>query len=253
MTVTLLTIQLDSDDCYDNTVNLSWDSGAIAQGFTGSNPLVGGMRWPSAAIPQGALITSATLTLKTRGAASGTSWGNWYGVAADNPATFSAANKPSAQPRTLASVPVKAGADATSFSHDVTAIIQEIVSRPNWVSGNALALVGGDSAGASGLAIFADLQNGGYASPLIISFVAGNPASTGRGSVLRSNLGRRRFAPIQAGLALASRRDMEGAARRSLLNWLLDRVIYRGAAKRTGLYLGTRTDDQLYRGERDLI
>ncbi len=48
-------------------------------------------------------------------------------------------------------------------------------------------------------------------------------------------------------------KSREDARRRSALNWLLDRMIYRGRKARTKANLGTRSDAQLYLGERDLF
>ena len=71
------------------------------------------------------------------------------GQAADNPATFSSANKVSTRTRTAAAAPVwtpaawnvigEAGANQRTT--DLSAVVQELVNRPGWASGNALVLI----------------------------------------------------------------------------------------------------------------
>lgn len=78
-----------------------------------------------------------------------------FGEAADNAAVFTtAASSISGRSRTTATVTWTSGGlgadDATYFSApDLSAIVQEIISRPGWVSGNSLVLLVQGSADAS--------------------------------------------------------------------------------------------------------
>jgi hypothetical protein len=114
----------------------------------GSNQVVG-MRWVGVGIPQGAVITDAWVQFQVDEATSVPTNLAIYGQAVDNAGTFTTALfNISSRPRTGASVgwaPVAwntVGARGIDQqTPDLTAVIQEIVSRPGWASGNALALI----------------------------------------------------------------------------------------------------------------
>lgn len=138
------------------------------------------LRFQNVTITQGATINSATLTLNLIDV-TGSPNTTWYGVAADNAAAFAAVtNIPSSSPHTTASaafVPVGTGTKAIN----VATIVQEIVNRGGWASGNALALVNVDNVGA-GAAYWAgeDLTSVGTAhATLDIDYTAGGAASGG--------------------------------------------------------------------------
>ncbi len=256
MTVQNLAISATSDDGTTRIGLGNYDSTQFAQGDNGSIYYLG-LRYSGVAIPQGAQITSATLVLKSNalGGGSGTRWGNLYGDAADNAAVWSNSSRPDQIAKTAASTPLAYSLiQGAACNQDVTAIIQEIINRAGWTSGNSLRIAGDATAGAGsdGLAVLQDLDTSGYNSPLLISFV--NPprgGSTGRGSLLRSKWLRKTGG--QGNTSLLVSKTLEDARRRSALNWLLDRLIYRGRKARTKAYLGTRSDAQLYLGERDLF
>lgn len=95
------------------------------------------LRYLGVAIPQGATIAAASITMKKRAGGSGTAWGWLHGVAADNAAQWATpGNRPYDASRTTAKA---AAVNAPTAVHDVTAIVQEIVNRPGWASGNAMA------------------------------------------------------------------------------------------------------------------
>lgn len=114
-----------------------------------------GFRWNNVTIPQGATINTATVTLYCANVNGGTTAKTiWYGEDVDDAATFSnsTAGKPEGRTRTTASVAKDfATADWTTVGFNtadkvtVTTLVQEIIDRGGWVSGNDLVLVAGDN------------------------------------------------------------------------------------------------------------
>lgn len=98
-----------------------------------------GIRFTSIAVDQGATITSATLTIKARTSSGVGGAGTIFARAADNPPNFDSSNPPQSVSRTTASTAVAASTAQDVRNYDVTAIVQEIVNRAGWASGNALA------------------------------------------------------------------------------------------------------------------
>lgn len=255
MPVLNLAVSSASEDGFTHSVLNTWDSTALVQGFDGMFYKHLGLRYTGVDIPQGATIISATLVLKSfaLGGGTGTNWGNIYGDNVDDAAAWSNSSRPDQIAKTTASIPLNySTVDDAILNQDVSAIVQEIVNRPGWTSGNAIRF-GGDAvagAGSDGQAVMRDLNSSSYTSPLIISFAASGPGgSTGRGAALRSGLTGRKRKTARLMLPQQS----EDARARSMLNWFFDRVVWRGLNSRSQVYLGTRTDGQLYQGERDLF
>ncbi len=257
MTNITQTITSGGDDGYSS--GSLFDSGSVATGNNGT-ACYGGWRFQGVAVPKGAAIASATLSARTWTGVGGggTAWGNWYGEAADSSAAWSSASRPDQRTRTSASCPVLwSGADLAFNAHDVTAIVQEIVNRPGWASGNALSFVG-DGIG-NGLAIFHEIDNSGYATPLTITYTP--PAaggSTGRGGLLGPGFGAGSALIDDGSRALLMTqllmpRSRGDAAQRCWANWLFDRTIYRGVKGKAGEYLGAKSEAQVYLGERKLF
>jgi hypothetical protein len=136
-----------------------------------------GLRFLAVAVPQGATITSATLTLIVGGAAvgagTGASLGVWKGVASDNAPAWTT-TAPNTGSRTTASVTALGSTTLeTSRAHTVTSIVQEIVNRAGWVSGNAMAFAG-DPTGATHYCGFYDyVDNTSKAATLSITYASG--------------------------------------------------------------------------------
>ena len=253
MTVQTLIISSGADDCY-NANGGTIDSGAVWAGNNGT-VLTGGMRWLGVAVPQGALITSATLALRTwhNVGGSGTTWGKWFGDSVDNAPAWSGSSRPDQIIRTAAFCTVQwTASNDVLMNHDVTAIIQEIVNRTGWASGNAIRIAA-DGVGDGG-ASFRELTSLAYAIPLVISFVSpAGGGSTGRGDFMNTAMVRRRGAAVGGMTSLLIPRSRNDARARVWLNWLLDRLIYRGAKGRAQSYLGVKSEAQVYLGERDLF
>ncbi|MEE9346532.1 MAG: hypothetical protein V3U88_13075 [Methylococcales bacterium] len=115
----------------------------------GSFSQIVGIRFNGLMIPQGATITSASLQFKTDETGSESTTLMIEGQAADNALTFSNVNANiSTRDRTNAVVdwvPVPwamvGEGGLAQKTPDITSIIQEIVDRPGWVSGNSLVVI----------------------------------------------------------------------------------------------------------------
>ena len=107
-----------------------------------------GMRWTALAIPPGATITAAYIQFAAKEAHTEATTLALRGQAADNPVAFtSASGNISTRPRTTATASWSPAAwlvgetGVNQRTPDLKAVIQEIVSRPGWASGNALAII----------------------------------------------------------------------------------------------------------------
>lgn len=100
-----------------------------------------GFRFTSVAVPQGATIDLATLTVNVMGTlAPPYGGGTIYGVDEDNCAAWETATRPSVRAKTTASTSFPAPTGPGLVTRDVTAIVQEQVNRAGFVSGNNLGL-----------------------------------------------------------------------------------------------------------------
>ncbi|MCU0564963.1 MAG: hypothetical protein MUE48_13760 [Desulfobacterales bacterium] len=150
-----------------------WMSGAatiVALALNTFNYRAGGVRFAGVTIPQGSTVNSATLRLTIPAGGSDDMFATIWGHATDNAADFALANnpyilsqvaEPSGRPRTTANAPfalLDMGTGARDFA--VTSIVQEIVSRPGWTSGNALALLMIPGVGTARRADFCDVSSG---------------------------------------------------------------------------------------------
>ena len=116
--------------------------------FYGSNQTVG-LRFASVALPTGATILNAYVQFRVDEVNTAAASLTVSGEASDDPGTFTTATRNvSARARTTASVdwtpapwPTVGRAGVEQRTPNLAAVIQEIVSRPGWASGNALALI----------------------------------------------------------------------------------------------------------------
>ena len=142
-------IAAGSDDAEEGaTGSVSLTSSDLELVFDGTNQTVG-MRFANLTVPPGATIGSAHIQFEADESQSEVTTLAIRGQAADNAAAFaSGAGDLSARPRTAASVgwsPVawslvgEAGPDQRT--PDLRSVVQEIVSRPGWASGNAMAIL----------------------------------------------------------------------------------------------------------------
>jgi len=149
-----------------------------------------GMRFTGVAVPQGATINSATLTLNVTDinpGGYGASGGTLYGYDTNNAAAWSAGSiSPGAVVKTTATAAIATPVATGLHNYDVTSIVQEIANRPGWSSGNALSLFAlHDSVGVNGHETrFEDFQDAGTDEPtLSITYTSGGGgADTGSGA-----------------------------------------------------------------------
>jgi hypothetical protein len=116
--------------------------------FSGGNQVVG-LRFPAVAIPSGVAITHAYIQFVSDGIQSEPTNLLLQGQADDNPGPFVAQlHNISGRPRTAASVSwvpppwtVMGEAGSNQRTADLTRVIQEIIGRPGWRSGNAIVVI----------------------------------------------------------------------------------------------------------------
>lgn len=101
-----------------------------------------GLRFPSVTIPAGSTITAATLEFEITSGSFDDPNLTIYAHDADNPAAYTTTtNDISGRTPTTATVNWIASSIGTGVktSPDITTVIQEIIDRPGWTSGNAIA------------------------------------------------------------------------------------------------------------------
>lgn len=98
-----------------------------------------GFRFTNITVPQGATVSSATLTLLANAVAGAGGAGKVYGWASDNAPVFdNSGNRPTQVPKTTASTTIAAIGTTGTKNITVTGIAQEYVNRAGWASGNAM-------------------------------------------------------------------------------------------------------------------
>ena len=137
-----------ADDAEQTGTTVGLSSSDLELVEDGSSNQTVGIRWPGLAHPAGRhdhrRLRSSSSPRKRRAGATNLVI---QGQAADNAAAFATGASPSSRPRTTASVnwsPVpwtRGEAGANQRTPDLKTVIQEIVSRPGWASGNALAMI----------------------------------------------------------------------------------------------------------------
>ncbi|MEE9426034.1 MAG: hypothetical protein V3V18_13815, partial [Methylococcales bacterium] len=135
----------DAEEQPNGSVKLG--SSDLEMTFSGSEQIVG-MRFNGIAIPNGATITNAYIQFQTDGVTTGPTNLMIEGEAVDNAVTFtSSSGNVSARPRTSSinwnpgPWPTVGEAGNNQRTPDVASILQEIVNRQNWASGNSLAVL----------------------------------------------------------------------------------------------------------------
>jgi hypothetical protein len=191
MTELILRPLASADDVRGVSENLALD-GTVIQ-VSGSS-ILALIRFPNMTIPQGATINSAVL----QGYFFNTSYDSVAltvaGIAADNRGAFTTTD--TTPTWTTANVSVSLSNVMTSGSGfytiaTVTGIVQEIVERAGWASGNAIAL-GMHSQTSGDLRIYAwDYSDHTYAAKLIIDYTASGGGSMVRRVRLSSLIGGR--------------------------------------------------------------
>lgn len=182
MTIINEGIVSDADDGLDYEYFDGWYDtyNSVRNGHEFASDKMMGFRFQGVAVPQGATISSATLTLDTDDASSVTNVGRIFGQDVDSAAAWANTTLlPKNMTRTtafaaLTGVPTTNG---TAYPIDVTSIVQEIVDRAGWSSGNNMAF-GGGVTGNTGARKFEDYGNvPADAAALEIDYVSSTPAT----------------------------------------------------------------------------
>lgn len=148
-------IQASSDDVRQTALfGGAFSPGAqnLFMGDFGSIPQYIGLRFTSITIPQGATITQAFLTFTASENSSGETELIIDGHDVDHSPTFSEGDGPLDRQAEFTSAQVSWSPDdwfdgSLYASGDISAIIQEIVDRPEWYEGNAISLIISDGDG----------------------------------------------------------------------------------------------------------
>ncbi len=154
VTITVGIVELEiatgSDDAEErDDGGISLTSGDIELVFDAGGNQTVGLRWIGVDVPQGAVIADAWIQFQVDEVNTGATDLIIQGEADDDASTYTSTTfSISTRPRTAASVPWSPPAWTTvgdrgpdQQTPDISAVIQEIVNRPNWVSGNALAVI----------------------------------------------------------------------------------------------------------------
>lgn len=126
--------------------NVSRGSSDLELGYDGSREQIVGMRFRNINIPQGASISSAYIEFECDEANNGTTNINFYGEDTDNAASFTSASYGiSSRSQTTANVDWNNippwVVNEKYQTPDLAPIIQEIVNRSGWVSGNNMVIM----------------------------------------------------------------------------------------------------------------
>lgn len=157
----------DADEFFGN-MNLTANFWTDAGGNTHD-----AARFTGVPVPQGATITSAIFTLRRLFGAGGDT--TVSGHAVDNSAAFTtAASDISSRTKTSASVTWNFASN-TLEEKEIAPVIQEIVNRPGWSSGNALSIITHNSSGQRRFYSFDD--NPSRAPLLSVDYISGGAAS----------------------------------------------------------------------------
>jgi hypothetical protein len=142
-------VRSSSDDAEESTSgSVSFTDNLLELVYDTSNQLVG-IRFKGISIPQGAIILNAYIQFSAAGVDTGPTSLIIYGQAEDNPASFNRSKK-SISNRLLTTAWVEWNpvgwiimdeAGENQRTADIATIIQEIVNRPTWLSGNAMVFI----------------------------------------------------------------------------------------------------------------
>ena len=174
-------IAAGADDAEQGTTSVGLTSGDIELVVDGAVNQVVGLRFLNLAIPAGHVVTSAFVQFTTDEVKTDPTQLTIAGQASDNAPTFvSAANDISSRPRTTATVAWAPAAwttvneaGANQRTPNLASIVQEIMSRPGWISGNAIVLV---ITGTGTRTAVAYESNPAAAARLIVNHAPGNQA-----------------------------------------------------------------------------
>jgi len=164
---------------WDTTSNVS-NNVYVAIGNGGAAIYDCGFRFTNVTIPQGSTINSAYLSVRCRSAYDYDLYTNIRGHDVDNSTACADYDTPTGRIAGAATTASVAWDEADSFtvgwyqSPDIKSVVQEIVDRGGWSSGNALMILWEEDGGGSAEAMqFSDYsENTSYAAKLDIDYTA---------------------------------------------------------------------------------
>jgi len=142
-------VTANSDDAEEVTGTVKLTSSDLELVTDGPKVQTVGMRFPGVAIPKNAVISNAYVQFQVDEATTTAVSLQIKGQASDNALTFTTAtNDISSRPRTSAFVtwgpvgwPTLGVAGVDQRTPNLASVVQQIVDRSNWSSGNALAII----------------------------------------------------------------------------------------------------------------
>jgi hypothetical protein len=150
-TVLEVPVRISADDAEEraSTGAVTLSSGDLNLGQDGANAQTAGLRFTGVGLPRNATVIAAWVQFQVDEASTAIAGLTVTGAAADNASAFTTtARNISARPTTTASVtwapaawPTVGARAAEQRTPNLAAVLQEIVARPGWVSGNALVLM----------------------------------------------------------------------------------------------------------------
>ena len=173
--------QSGNDDAEENTSgwwvgDVSLTSTDLELGNDGGTEQTVGVRFPNLDVPQGAIITNAYIKFQCDEADAFSSQLNIYFRAENNDdaapfttADFNISSRPLTTAQTTWADGTVPGWSVGTYydSPDVSSIIQEVVNRPGWAAGNAMAVMMWSDPGESSERVSGSFE-GGYAAPELI-------------------------------------------------------------------------------------
>jgi hypothetical protein len=146
-------VRASADDAEERTTTgaVTLTSGDLNLGLDAGRPHLVGMRFSASGIPAGATVTGAYVQFQVDEVTTAATSVTVVGEAADDSAAFTAtARDVSSRARTTATVPwnlpgwpTVAARGVDQRTPDLTAVVQEIVSRPGWAGGAVTLFVSG--------------------------------------------------------------------------------------------------------------
>jgi PKD repeat protein len=142
-------VSTGNDDVEERGNSMSMDSSDLELTTDGGTLQIVGIRFANVTVPAGATITNAYVQFTTKEASTGAAPLTISGQATDNAATFTTTSKNvSSRARVSATVawnpadwPTLKARGPDQRTPNLATILQQVVSRPGWASGNAVALV----------------------------------------------------------------------------------------------------------------
>lgn len=172
-------IGADNDDGAGRESNSTWKSSPGSYGsYLGANSPTAqydpGFRFQTVAVDQGVTIDLANLKFNVTRKFGAYAGAVFYGDDVDDSAAWSDGTRPSQRTKTSASVTFARPSSTGIKTVDVTSIVQEIVNRGGWASGNDISLFGITYETTYRITVFEDFSNAGTdEAQLEIDYTAG--------------------------------------------------------------------------------